>query len=228
MEQLNEAAMKEAAQNSKSILAIISGAERASDSDENAYFKRSYCCNELRWAREAGVPIQPVILADDKKRIGEFIEQAPEDLKYLAGVDFIHLDRSRPAYWQVGVDEVMKGADALASNGIRQRSGAQPEPQLQRISEPQPEAEPQEPRSVAVECTEPISVDDASLHRLLEMGFEREACAAALAQVGGDMRAAAVMLLEGGGLLGRVPQGEAPRPARQGSEDREARTGRYR
>lgn len=212
MEQLNEVAMKEAAQNSKSILAIISGPERAGDSDENAYFKRSYCCNELRWAREAGVPIQPVILADDKKRIGEFIEQAPEDLKYLAGVDFIHLDRSRPAYWQVGVDEVIKGADALASHAIRQRSGAQPEPQLQlqRISEPQPEAGPQEPRSVAVECAEPRSVDDASLHRLLEMGFEREACGAALAQVGGDMRAAAAMLLEGG-LLGRVPQGEAPR-----------------
>ena len=202
--------MKEAAQNSKCILAIISGAERASDPDENAYFKRPYCCNELRWAREVGVPIQPVILADDKKRIGEFIGQAPEDLKDLGGVDFIHLDRSRPAYWQVGVDEVIKGADALASQGIRQRSGVQPEPQLQRVSEPEPEAGPQEPepRSAAVE---PRPVDEASLHRLLEMGFEREACGEALALVHGDTQAATVMLLEGGGL-GQVPQGDAPRP----------------
>lgn len=205
--------MKEAAQNSKCILAIVSGTERAGDSDENAYFKRPYCCNELRWAREVGVPIQPVILADDKKRIGEFIGQAPEDLKDLGGVDFIHLDRSRPAYWQVGVDEVIKGADALASQGMRQRSGAQPEPmlQLQCVSEPEPRAGPQEPepRSVTVE---PRPVDEASLCHLLEMGFEREASGVALAQVRGDMRAATAMLLEGGGLLGQVPQGEAPRP----------------
>ena len=325
MDQLNEAAMKEAAQNSRCILAIISGAERAGDSDENAYFKRPYCCNELRWAREAGAPIQPVILADDKKRIGEFIGQAPEDLKDLGGVDFIHLDRSRPAYWQVGVDEVMKGADALASHGMRQRSGAQPEPepqqpepepepgpepepQRQEASEPEPEPEPAvgllvtaarkgndravaellrrgadpnaakeqsttalvaaaaaghagicsqllaagadhaarpmygqfagetalelalvgwgkgaamsvlqawedahpaepEPEPVTVE---PEPVDEASLQRLLEMGFERSVCEAALAQAGGDMRAAAVVLLEGG--LGQVPRGEAPHP----------------
>ena len=186
--------MKEAAQNSKCILAIISGAEREGDSDENAYFKRPYCCNELRWAREAGVPIQPVILADDKKRIGEFIGQAPEDLRDLGGVDFIHLDRSRPAYWQVGVDEVIKGADALASLGMRQRSGVQPGPA---------------PAAVAVE---PRPVDEASLQRLLEMGFDRLVCEAALDQAGGDIQAAAVVLLEGGGLLGQVPQGEAPRP----------------
>jgi predicted acylesterase/phospholipase RssA len=115
MKQLNEAAMNEAAQTSRCILAIVSGVERAGDPEENAYFKRPLCCKELCWALEAGVPVQPIIHADDKKRIGEFLALAPPDLQHLAGVDFIHLDRSRPAYWQVGVDEVIKGADSLAS-----------------------------------------------------------------------------------------------------------------
>ncbi len=94
--------MKEAAQNSQCVIAVVSGAERPGDPEGNEYFKRAYCVNELRWAREAGVPIQPVVVAEDKSRIGEFLVQAPEDLKDLGAVDFIHLDRSRPAYWKAG------------------------------------------------------------------------------------------------------------------------------
>ena len=67
----------------------------------------------------------------------------------------------------------------------------------------------QHPGSAAVD---PRAVDEASLHRLLEMGFERQVCVAALAQVGGDIRAATAMLLEGGDPLRQVPQGEVPRP----------------
>lgn len=98
MEKLNEAAMKEATQNSKCIIAIISGTERNGDPADTAYFNRQFCVNELRWARAANVPIQPVVAAEDKGRIGEFLEQAPDDLKDLGAIDFIHLDRSRPAY----------------------------------------------------------------------------------------------------------------------------------
>ena len=78
----------------------------------NAYFNRSYCVGELRWARAAGVPIQPVMSADDKKRVGIFIGQAPADLKDLGNTDFIHLDRSRISYWKAGVKDVCEAIEA--------------------------------------------------------------------------------------------------------------------
>ena len=58
---------------------------------------------------EAGVPIQPVVTAEDKTRIGEFLGEAPPDLRTQLGqVDFIHLDRSRPAHWGTGIAAVLK------------------------------------------------------------------------------------------------------------------------
>ena len=114
MKHMNESVMSEAAQNSRCILAVVSGAERAGDPEANAYFKRSCCVKELHWALNAGVPIQPVIHPDDKKRIGELVALAPPDLRFLgAAADFIHIDRSRPAYWRTGVDEVIEGANNL-------------------------------------------------------------------------------------------------------------------
>ena len=51
------------------------------------------CVQELRWAVQYNVPIQPVVRAEDKKKIGDFIQMAPEDLKFLGGIDIKHLDR---------------------------------------------------------------------------------------------------------------------------------------
>jgi hypothetical protein len=106
MDRLNEAAMQEAAENSGCIIAVITGEEHGDVS--SAYFRREYCISELRWARQAGVPIQPVVAAKDKTRIGEFLSQAPSDLQDLGSVDFIHLDGSRPRYWKAGIEEVMR------------------------------------------------------------------------------------------------------------------------
>jgi hypothetical protein len=85
---------------------VITGEEHGDVS--SAYFRREYCISELRWARQAGVPIQPVVAAKDKTRIGEFLSQAPSDLQDLGSVDFIHLDGSRPRYWKAGIEEVMR------------------------------------------------------------------------------------------------------------------------
>eukprot|EP01046_Picozoa_sp_COSAG06_P007956 COSAG06_NODE_397_length_16244_cov_230.792320_16_plen_322_part_00 len=121
MDKLHEAAMQEAAQNSHCIIAIVTGPHTRDDPahgekpEDNAYFMREYCVKELRWARKIGVPIQPVILADDKKRIHELLALAPEDLHDLGRTDFIHLDRSRPAFWQTSVDEVLKNIADLHS-----------------------------------------------------------------------------------------------------------------
>ena len=122
MNQLNEAAMREAAQCSKCIIAIVTGAharpnpEDGEQPEDNAYFKRDYCVNELRWAREAGIPIQPVVLPDDKSRIGQLLGLAPADLKDLGKVDFIHLDRSRTSYWNAGIDDVLDSVDRLVAS----------------------------------------------------------------------------------------------------------------
>merc|ERR1712185_760304 len=116
MKQLNYAAMEHAVKNSDCVVAFISGSDEKDD--PNAYFNRPLCVQELRWAREVGVPIQPVIAAEDKLRIGFFLEQAPEDLKDLAKTDFIHLDRSRAAYWRAGVSEVITGITDLLSGHV--------------------------------------------------------------------------------------------------------------
>ena len=38
---------------------------------------------------------------------------APEDLKGLGSVDFIHLDRSRPRYWEAGIDDILENVADL-------------------------------------------------------------------------------------------------------------------
>eukprot|EP01045_Picozoa_sp_COSAG04_P007421 COSAG04_NODE_388_length_15249_cov_7.616502_4_plen_3423_part_00 len=168
MRKLNEAAMKEAVQNSRCVLAIITGPCVRADPaegeqpEENAYFKREYCANELRWAREAGVPIQPVILADDKKHIGDLLKLAPEDLKDLGSVDFIHLDRSRPSFWKAGIDDILSNVADLSPD---QESEPEPEPEGPHPG-PEPEPDPgslQQTRSVPHPEPEPEyePVDDA-------------------------------------------------------------------
>jgi hypothetical protein len=100
-DQLHTAAMKEAATNSSCILAIITGGN-------DPYFSREFCLQELRWAREAGVPIQPVVAREDKNKIGELIAAAPSDLRCLGDVNFQPLDRISPAIWSTSMDELVK------------------------------------------------------------------------------------------------------------------------
>ena len=85
MEDKSEAAMKEAVEHSRVLVAVVTG---QGPNDENAYLNRAFCQNELRWAAAAKTHVRPVVHVDDKKRIGEFISMAPEDLKWLGSVDF--------------------------------------------------------------------------------------------------------------------------------------------
>ena len=112
MDDRSEFAMKDGVVRSGMVLAIITGpCENPTlpddDRNANAYFARSYCTQELRWAREAGIPIQPVVSREDKCHIGDFIGAAPPDLKDIGGTDFITLDRSDHDYWELGVDKVV-------------------------------------------------------------------------------------------------------------------------
>lgn len=119
MDDRSKAAMRGGVENSDCVLAIITGPCTNEDdptqaAEVNAYFKRDFCLAELRWARDAGIKIQPIIRAADKGRIGELMSLAPEDLQFLADVDFITLDRSDKDYWQVGVDKILKAAGKAA------------------------------------------------------------------------------------------------------------------
>ena len=120
---LNLAAMMEAAQNSRVLIAIVTGPFDSGEGDpeDNSYFKDEHCLMELRWARDAGVPIQPVFARDDKGAIGHLLtEQCPLDLMpVLTGVDWKPMDRMSHAIWKTCMDELVKSADALvqASGG---------------------------------------------------------------------------------------------------------------
>ena len=111
------AAMEAGVKNSKCVIAIITGPcinirepEKNSTQDqlENAYFSRRFCKNELRWAREAGIPIQCVVCVEDKKQISNFIETIPLDLKSIANANWPDLDRSDHECFEIKIDRILK------------------------------------------------------------------------------------------------------------------------
>ena len=107
------AAMKEGVTKSTMVIAIITGAcknnDRPLDNEEdNAYFNRKFCVQELQWAKEAGIAIQPVIRMEDKTEISTFLSQAPVHLKDIGNTDFIDLNRSDKEYWDVGVNKIVR------------------------------------------------------------------------------------------------------------------------
>ena len=109
MNNKGEEAMQEAVENSLVVLAVITG---DGPDDKNAYLSRDFCLQELRWAFEKGTHVQPVVHLEDKKRISEFIEMAPDDLKRIGSIDFVHLDPSDKQYWNVGLGKIFDKAKA--------------------------------------------------------------------------------------------------------------------
>ena len=53
------------------------------------------------------------ICSIDKKKIGDFIQMAPDDLKFLGGIDWKHLDRGNKRMFDLGIDMVIEGVDEL-------------------------------------------------------------------------------------------------------------------
>ena len=107
-------AMQEGATKSTVVLAIITGPCENPDKPEdpredNAYYSRGFCLQELRWAMEAGAVIQPIVRAEDKHRITEFSNKLPEDLRdYMSTNSYIHLDRNDREYWTVGLNKLLR------------------------------------------------------------------------------------------------------------------------
>ena len=96
------------------VLAIITGPCENPDKPEdpredNAYYSRGFCLQELRWAMEAGAVIQAIVRAEDKHRITEFSNKLPEDLRdYMSTTPYIHLDRNDREYWTVGLNKLLR------------------------------------------------------------------------------------------------------------------------
>ena len=129
MEDRSVAAMEEGVKNSDAFIAVVTGACVSNDSPgddpvSNAYFKRDFCLQELRWAREARKAVQPVVRVEDKSRIGEFLALAPDDLKSLGAIDWVDLNRNDREYWELGMRKVMRGVDS------QKRRQSQPEPEV--------------------------------------------------------------------------------------------------
>ena len=49
---------------------------------------------------------------------------APDELKFLRDIDFIHLEQSQPTFWETGVNEVLEATEKILENGdIELRGG---------------------------------------------------------------------------------------------------------
>ena len=123
MSNMSMDAMEEGVKNSSCVIAIITDSCVTSEDDpnkggpeQNAYFNRWMCQQELRWAIKYNVPIQPVIRTEDKRKIGNFIKMAPDDLKFLGGINWIDLNRGNKRYFDLGIDMVIEGVDKLVEN----------------------------------------------------------------------------------------------------------------
>ena len=125
--------MEEGVKNSRCVIAIVSGPP----GDDSAYFRRPFCLAELTWAKDAGVPVVPVVAAEDKGKITEFfadiptggadcpslgvrgLGQPPGDMQFLKSANWEHIDRKDKDYFELGVNKILAAADeAKASGGL--------------------------------------------------------------------------------------------------------------
>ena len=104
MAQRDEAAMQEGAKNAGCVIAIVSGPA----GDDAAYFRRSFCLSELRWAKEAGISTFPVVSAEDNGQITELVSDIPHDLSYLKGVNCEHIVRTDVDDFKLGITNLIR------------------------------------------------------------------------------------------------------------------------
>ena len=116
MDDPSEQAMEEGVKKSSCCVAVVTGPcvnpDFKDKPEDNAYFKRKYCLQELRWAREANKPIVCLVRAEDRDNIDLFFEDAPDDLKYLRGHVILY-DRNDPEYQKIGIRKL------LVATGLR-------------------------------------------------------------------------------------------------------------
>ena len=106
MDKRDEAAMKEGVEQSRCVIAIVSGRPGC----DVAYFMRPFCLKELRWAHAVDVPVVPVVSAEDKGSITEFFVDIPGDLSHIKSANWEYIDRKDVDYFRLGVDKIIRAA----------------------------------------------------------------------------------------------------------------------
>ena len=100
MDERDEAAMKRGIEGSEKVLVIVT----------ESYFTRPFCLKELRWARDAGRDLVVCMNVLDKERIGEFLGNAPEDLRCIGDINFIDMNRGDKDYFLLGIQKLINAA----------------------------------------------------------------------------------------------------------------------
>ena len=115
------AAMKEGIRNSDTCICIITN----NGVKDQSYFSRPMCRQEIMWAVLADKKILPVVKIDDKKRIGEFIEEAskyaadrklekedPATVKLawpnFGALNFVEFDRGSDLQTKASLDSIIR------------------------------------------------------------------------------------------------------------------------
>jgi hypothetical protein len=132
MDKCDEMAMKEGVENSSVFLAVVT------DDGSNSYFSREMCCQEVRWAREAGKLIVPVIATVDKQRVGDFIAEGLRHGLDFSALNFVELNRGGPHFLeasfrtlleQAGRADVRRQSVAIARGRSMSHVSFEPEPE---------------------------------------------------------------------------------------------------
>ena len=110
--------MEEGVKNSSCCVAVVTGPCANDDfsdkPEDNAYFNRPGCIQELRWAVQAEKPIVCLVRAEDKDNVDLFFEDAPDDLKCLRE-HVIFYDRNDPDYQKIAIQKL------LVKTGLRKK-----------------------------------------------------------------------------------------------------------
>ena len=93
--------------------------------EDNSVFNRDFCIKEIDWAVKCGRRIQPVVRAEDKQKIGDFLKLAPEHLRdMLGGIEWIDLERNDREYLEVGIRKIKRALAAAQEHEAGRRVAA--------------------------------------------------------------------------------------------------------
>eukprot|EP00854_Cymbomonas_tetramitiformis_P007270 gene7270-8658_t len=125
MNHVEKEAMREAVLNSSAVIAVITGDDEPEGREEPvedfSYFKREFCLQELRWAKNEGKFVQPVIDIRDKERVGEFMATAPDDLKYLGDTQMLEVYTGTRVLLDAAADQIIRFKDEKLQRQMRLR-----------------------------------------------------------------------------------------------------------
>jgi len=117
MEARDMEAMKEGIFNSDTCICIVTN----NGKEEQSYFSRPMCRQEIMWAVKAGKAIVPVVKMDDKPNIGKFIAEANtyKENKQLPDEDPETAELPWPDFGKLNFTEFDRGSDLMTFASLK-------------------------------------------------------------------------------------------------------------